>query len=246
MSLMSRRLLAGTVAPAIALVAAAVLTAPAARAQAQMIDKVITVIGEAKASVVPDIAMIQGGVTTQGKTAKEASAANAKEMTAVVDALKAAGIAERDIQTTRLSIYPQQDPNKAGKARIIGFQASNQVSVKLRDIDKISDALDRMITAGANEISGVSFAVSDSSKALDAARKEAVADARRKAEIYAQAADVRLGRAVLIQEGSTPVLFRPRMMAMRADAAAPAMAPPVSPGEETLRLSVSISFELMH
>jgi len=237
MSLMSRRLLAGSVA----LVAAAILTASVARAQAQMIDKVITVTGEATASVVPDLAMIRGGVTTQGKTAKEASDANAKEMTAVIDALKAAGIAERDIQTTRLSIYPQQDPNKAGKARIIGFQASNQVNVKLRDINKIADALDRMISAGANEISGVSFSVSDPSKALDAARKDAVADAKRKAEIYATAAGVGLGRAVVIQEEGTPALFQPKAMVMRA-----AAAPPVQPGEETLRISVTIGYELMH
>lgn len=237
MSLMSRRLLAGSVA----LVAAVALTAPAARAQAQMIDKVITVTGEANVSVAPDLAMIRGGVTTQGKTAKEASDANAKEMMAVIDALKAAGIAERDIQTTRLSIYPQQDPNKAGKARIIGFQASNQVNVKLRDINKIADALDRMISAGANEISGVSFSVSDPSKALDAARKEAVADARRKAEIYATAAGVGLGRAVVIQEEGTPALFQPKAMVMRASAA-----PPVQPGEETLRISVTIGYELMH
>jgi uncharacterized protein YggE len=206
-----------------------------------MIDKVITVTGEANVSVAPDLAMIRGGVTTQGKTAKEASDANAKEMTAVIDALKAAGIAERDIQTTRLSIYPQQDPNKTGKARIIGFQASNQVNVKLRDINKIADALDRMISAGANEISGVSFSVSDPSKALDAARKEAVADARRKAEIYATAAGVGLGRAVVIQEEGTPALFQPKAMVMRASAA-----PPVQPGEETLRISVTIGYELMH
>lgn len=237
MSFMSGRILTGSVA----LITAAMLTASAAQAQSQMVDKVITVTGEAVASVVPDIAMIRGGVTTQGKTAKEASDSNAKEMTAVIEALKAAGIAERDIQTTRLSIYPQQDPNKAGKARIIGFQASNQVNVRLRDINKIADALDRMINAGANEISGVSFSVSDPSKALDAARKDAVADAKRKADIYAQAAGVGLGRAVAIQEEGTPPLFQPRPMAMRA-----AAAPPVQPGEETLRISVTIAYELMH
>lgn len=237
MSFISNRFLAGSTA----LVVAAMLTASTAQAQTQMVDKVITVTGEATASVVPDVAMIRGGVTTQGKTAREASDSNAKDMTAVIDALKAAGIAERDIQTTRLSIYPQQDPNKAGKARIIGFQATNQVNVKLRDINKIADALDRMINAGANEISGVSFSVSDPSKALDAARKEAVADAKRKAEIYATAAGVGLGRAVVIQEEGTPALFQPRPMAMRA-----AAAPPVSPGEETLRISVTIGYELMH
>lgn len=156
-------------------------------------------------------------------------------------ALKEAGVEARDIQTARLSIYPQQDANKAGKARIIGFQATNHVNVRLRDMTKIATVLDHMITAGANEISGISFAVADEFAALDAARRQAVADARRKAEIYAQAAGVRLGRAVMIQEEGTPALFQPRAAPMRA-----AAAPPVSPGEETLRTSVTISFELMH
>jgi uncharacterized protein YggE len=214
-----------------------------AAAQVPNLDKVITVVGEGTASVAPDIAMIRGGVTTQGKTAREASEANSKDMQAVIAALKDAGVAERDIKTTRLSIYPQTDSSKSGKARIIGFQATNQVNVRLRDTTKIADALDQMIAAGANEISGISFSVADPSKALDQARKDAVADARRKAEIYAQAAGVRLGRAVQIQEGSAVVPFQ-RPMMMRADAQAASV--PVSPGEETLRVSVSISFELMH
>jgi len=221
----------------------AVAAFPAA-AQVPSLDKVITVVGEGTASVAPDSAMIRGGVTTQGKTAREASEANSKDMQAVIAALKDAGVAERDIKTTRLSIYPQMDSNKSGKARIIGFQATNQVTVRLRDTTRIADALDQMIAAGANEISGISFSVSDPSKALDQARKDAVGDARRKAEIYAQAAGVRLGRAVQIQEGSVAVPFQPRSMALRADAQAASV--PVSPGEETLRVNVSISFELMH
>lgn len=212
-------------------------------AQAQGVEKTITVIGEGTTSVAPDIASIRGGVTTQGKTAREASEANSKDMQAVIAALKEAGVAERDIQTTRLSIYPQMDPNKSGKARIVGFQATNQVNVRLHDLTKIAAALDQMIAAGANEISGISFSVADPSKALDTARKDAVVDARRKAEIYAQAAGVRLGRAVQIQEEGTAVPFQPRSMAMRA--AAPSSVP-VSPGEEMLRVNVSISFELMH
>jgi uncharacterized protein YggE len=219
------------------------ISAIPAAVQAQGVEKTITVIGEGTTSVVPDIALIRGGVTTQGKTAREASEANSKDMQAVIAALKEAGVAERDIQTTRLSIYPQMDPNKSGKARIVGFQATNQVNVRLHDLTKIAAALDQMIAAGANEISGISFSVTDPSKALDTARKDAVVDARRKAEIYAQAAGVRLGRAVQIQEEGTAVPFQPRSMAMRA--AAPSSVP-VSPGEEMLRVNVSISFELMH
>jgi uncharacterized protein YggE len=219
------------------------ISAIPAAVQAQGVEKTITVIGEGTTSVVPDIALIRGGVTTQGKTAREASDANSKDMQAVIAALKEAGVAERDIQTTRLSIYPQMDPNKSGKARIVGFQATNQVNVRLHDLTKIAAALDQMIAAGANEISGISFSVTDPSKALDTARKDAVVDARRKAEIYSQAAGVRLGRAVQIQEEGTAVPFQPRSMAMRA--AAPSSVP-VSPGEEMLRVNVSISFELMH
>jgi uncharacterized protein YggE len=219
------------------------ISAIPAAVQAQGVEKTITVIGEGTTSVVPDIALIRGGVTTQGKTAREASDANSKDMQAVIAALKEAGVAERDIQTTRLSIYPQMDPNKSGKARIVGFQATNQVNVRLHDLTKIAAALDQMIAAGANEISGISFSVTDPSKALDTARKDAVVDARRKAEIYAQAAGVRLGRAVQIQEEGTAAPFQPRSMAMRA--AAPSSVP-VSPGEEMLRVNVSISFELMH
>jgi uncharacterized protein len=205
-------------------------------------DKVITVTGEATASIAPDLAMVRGGVTTQGKTAQEASEANSKDMQAVIAALADAGIEHRDIQTARLSIFPQQDPSKTGKARLVGFQATNQVNVRIRDITKLPTILDRMIAGGANEISGVDFSVKDASKALDQARKEAVADAQRKAEIYAEAAGVRLGRAVLIQEeGTTTPIVRNAPM-MRATASAV----PIAAGEETLRAAVTISYELMH
>lgn len=226
--------------PGFCLVLALAVCSAAAQAQ-PVTDKFITVTGDATVSVAPDLAMVRGGVTTHGKTAQEASEANTRDMQAVIAALKEAGIEERDIQTTRLSIYPQQDANKSGQARIVGFQATNHVNVRLRDVTRVAAVLDRMISAGANEISGISFAVADESKVLDNARRQAVADARRKAEVYAQAAGVRLGRAVLIQEEGTPTLFQPRTATLRA-----AAAPPVSPGEETLRTSVTMSFELMH
>lgn len=132
-------------------------------------------------------------------------------------------------------------PARPAKAEITGFQATNQVTVKIRDIAKIGATLDRMVGAGATDVSGIEFSVTDSTQALDKARREAVADARRKAQIYAEAAEVRLGRAILIQEdgAATPGPLRASMMA-RADST------PVLPGEQTLRASVTISFELMH
>src|SRR5450830_1151549 len=119
-----------------------------------------------------------------------------------------------------MSLQPQYDPNKSGTARLLGFQVTNQLTVTIRDIGKLPAILDRGIGAGANEMSGIEFVVSEQSKLLDQARAEAIADARRKAEVYAQAAGVKVGHVVAItEEGSAPP---PRLMqAMRAGAAVP-------------------------
>jgi uncharacterized protein YggE len=208
-----------------------------ALAPAQAAEKLVTVTGEATVAVAPDTAMIRLGVSSQEKTAREASEANAKQMTAVFAAIKDTGVADRDIQTSRLSLQPQYDPNKSGTARLTGFQASNQVTVRIRDIDKLPTVLDRAITAGANEMSGIEFVVSEQSKLLDQARDDAIADARRKAELYAKAAGAKLGRVVSItEEGSAPP---PRpIQAMRAGAV------PIAPGEQTLKAIVTVSYEL--
>lgn len=205
---------------------------------AQATEKLVTVTGEATVAVAPDTAMIRLGVGTQEKTAREASEANARQMTAVIAAIKDTGVADRDIQTSRLSLQPQYDPNKNGTARLTGFQASNQVTVRIRDIDKLPTVLDRAITAGANEMSGIEFVVSEQSKLLDQARDDAIADTRRKADLYAKAAGAKLGRVVSItEEGSAPP---PRpIQALRAGAV------PIAPGEQTLRAIVTVSYELM-
>jgi len=215
-----------------ALFAAALALGPA-RAE----DKLVTVTGEATVAVAPDAAVIRIGVSSQDKTAREASEANAKQMTAVLAAIKDTGVADRDIQTSRLSLQPQYDPNKSGTARLTGFQVSNQVTVKIRDIDRLPTVLDRAIAAGANEMSGIEFVVSEQSKLLDRARDDAIADAHRRAELYAKAAGAKLGHVVAItEEGSTPP---PRpMQAMRAGAV------PIAPGEQTLRATVTVSYEL--
>lgn len=214
------------------LVVAGLLIAPVHAA-----EKLVTVTGEATIAVAPDIAMMRIGVISQDRTAREASDTNAKQMTAVLDAIKNAGVGDRDIQTSRLSLQPQYDPNKGGTARLTGFQASNQVTVRIRDIEKLPSILDRAISVGANEMSGIEFVVSEQSKLLDQARNDAIADARRKAELYAKAAGVKLGHVVSItEEGSAPP---PRpMQAMRAGAV------PIAPGEQTLRALVTVTYEL--
>jgi uncharacterized protein len=201
------------------------------------LERLVTVTGEATVAVAPDAAIIRIGVSSQDKTAREASDANAKQMTAVLAAIKSNNIAERDIQTSRLSLQPQYDPNKSGTARLTGFQATNQVTVRIRDIGNLAAILDSAISAGANEMSGIDFVVSEQSKLLDRARDDAIADAHRKAELYAKAAGSRLGHVVAISEEGSAAPPRP-MQALRAGAV------PISPGEQTLRAVVTVSYEL--
>jgi hypothetical protein len=213
----------------------ALLIAPAS---AQSETPAISVTGEATISVPPDQAQVEAGVTSNGKTAREASEANNVTMGQVLLALKAAGIDGKDIQTSRLSLQPQSAPNHSTNA-IVGYRASNQVTVRLRDVTKVASTIDLLVGAGANEIGGINFMVSQASKLLDDAREQAVADARRKAEIYAKAAGVTLGAPLSIaEEGAPAPVFRGKM------AVAPMAATPVAQGEQTLSVTVSVSWAI--
>jgi uncharacterized protein YggE len=220
---------------AAAIGAAALLAAPAL---AQSETPAISVTGEATISVPPDQAQVEAGVTSDGKTAHEASEANNVTMGKVLLALKAAGIDAKDIQTSRLSLQPQSAPNRSTNA-IVGYRASNQVTVRLRDVTKVASMIDLLVGAGANDIGGINFMVSQASKLLDDAREQAVADARRKAEIYAKAAGVTLGAPLSIaEEGAPAPVFRAKML---GGMAAPT---PVAQGEETLSVNVSVSWAI--
>jgi len=207
---------------------------------ARAAEHLVTVNGEASVSVAPDLVMIRIGVTSQAKNARAASEANAKEMTKVLTAIEQNGIAKKDIRTSRLSLQPQYDASKPGAARLTGFRVTNQVTIKIRDIGQLPSILDRAIASGANEMSGIEFVVSQRSTLLDRARGEAIADAHRKAELYANAAGAKLGRVIAITEGGTSTPPRPVMQALRAGGV------PVAPGERTLRASVTVSYELTH
>jgi uncharacterized protein len=222
---------------ALAVAAATWLAAPA---MAQVPPPAISVTGEATVSVPPDQAQIDGGVTSDAKTAREASDANNAAMGKVLLALKGAGIDEKDYQTSRLSLQPQYAPNRSGPSPVVGYRASNRVTVKLRDVAKVANIVDVLVGAGANELGGINFMVSQASKLLDDAREKAIADARRKAEIYAKAAGVALGEPLNISEegGSGPPVFRSKMAAPMAAGA------PVAQGEETLSVSVSVSWAI--
>jgi uncharacterized protein YggE len=222
---------------AAAITAGTLLAAPAL---AQVIPPaMISVTGEATVSAAPDLAQIDGGVTTEAKTAREASEANNAAMGRVLLALKGAGIEEKDFQTSRLSLQPQSAPNRPGPSAIVSYRASNRVTIRLRDVTKVANVIDTLVGAGANDIGGISFTVSQASKLLDEARERAIADARRKAEIYAKAADVTLGSPLSISEEGSPGPMPYRKMSAGMAASAP-----VAPGEETLQVNISVSWAI--
>jgi uncharacterized protein YggE len=201
----------------------------------------ISVTGEATVPVAPDLAQIDGGVTSEAKTAREASDANNAAMGKVLLALKGAGIDEKDFQTSRLSLQPQSAPNpsRPGPVAIVGYRASNRVTIRLHDVTKVANVIDTMVGAGANDIGGINFTVSNASKLLDDAREQAVADARRKAEIYAKATGVTLGAPLSISEEGAPAPITFRRMATGMAAAAP-----VAQGEETLHVTVGVAWTI--
>ena len=197
--------------------------------------------GEANVSVAPDQAQIDAGVTSDARTAREASEANNAAMAKVLLALKGAGIDEKDYQTSRLSLQPQFAPSKVAERApgIVSFRASNRVTVRIRDVSKVANVIDVLVGAGANDIGGINFTVTQASKLLDEAREKAIADARRKAEIYAKAAGVTLGEPLSISEEGAPVpMYRGKMAAPMAAGA------PVAQGEETLSVTVSVSWAI--
>jgi hypothetical protein len=203
----------------------------------------IVVIGEGSITAAPDYAEITGGVTTRGKTAKEAADANAKTMVAVTAALSSSGIEQKDIQTSRFSVQPvYASPQPGAEQKLTGFSVSNQVRAKIRQIEKVGDILDRLIESGATNVGSVEFLHSDTAKLLDQARESAIADARRKAELYAHAAGQNLGGVAWITEDSG---YAPPMPMMRA-VAAPGMAMPISAGEDTLHVRITVGFDLAH
>ncbi len=224
-------------AAAIALLAAPALAQTAAPETAP--PAMISVTGEATVTVAPDVAQIDGGVTSDAKTAREASDANNTAMGKVLLALKGAGIEANDFQTSRLSLQPQTAPNRSGPSAIVGYRASNRVTVRLRDVTKVAAVIDTLVAAGANDIGGINFMVSNASKLLDDARGQALADARRKAELYAKAAGVTLGTPLSISEEGAP-----GPMPFRKMAAGMAVSAPVAPGEETLAVTISVSWAI--
>ena len=195
-------------------------------------------------SRVPDVAIISAGVQTRSPTATGAIGENAARMERVRAALKAAGIADRDIQTSNISLNPEYRYQENQPPQLTGYTASNQVNVRFRDIRNTGRILDALVAQGANQINGPSLTIDKPEAALDEARANAIAVGRARAELYARALGMRVVRLLSVTEGGgygSP----PPVVMMRAERGAMGAADSkIDPGEQQLQVTVSMSFEL--
>ena len=229
-----KSLTAATLAFALALP----LSAPALAQEA--LAPMINVTGTGTVEAAPDIATLMIGVTTQADTAAAALAANSAALDAVLARLTEAGVAPGDMQTSNLSLNPNWTGYEVNAPVISSYIASNMLTITIRKLDTIGAVLDASVADGANTLNGLVFAVADPKPLLDEARKEAVADARAKAKLLAEAAGVKLGKIVSIAE--TTVQDMPLPMYKAELAAAPV---PVVGGEVGMSASISIFFEII-
>jgi uncharacterized protein YggE len=196
------------------------------------------------ASRVPDLAIISAGVVTRSSTATGAIADNAARMERVRAALKRAGIADRDIQTSSINLNPDYRYENNQPPVLTGYQASNTVSVKFRDIRNSGRILDALVAEGANQINGPSLTIDKPQAAYDEARVKAIAAGRARAELYARALGMRVTRLLSVSEGGG--YARPPMpMAERGDMVMAAAAKTqIEPGSQDLEVTLAMSFEL--
>lgn len=233
----------------LALAASFLAVLPAAAQEDPAFRPKISVTGEGEARVSPDMAVIQIAVVREAETAREALDANNEAMNAVVEELKASGIEPRDLQTSGLSINPQyvypNNNNGEQKPRITGYQVTNGLTIRVRDLSKVGEILDQSVSLGVNQGGNIVFTNDNPSAALNDARKSAVQDAISKAQTLAEAAGVSLGNVLEISEHMTPPPPRPLgMKMMRMEAAAADASVPVEAGENTYEVRVNVTFEL--
>ncbi len=228
----------------IAALAALMLAAPAL-AQTEPPPPTLAASGKGEVMVVPDIAVVSIGVVTRGPGASAALADNSAALATAIAAIRTAGVADKDIGTSGLSISPlYQPPDKREEGdqspAIVGYQVSNTVTVTIRDLAKSGALLDQVVQAGANRVNGIAFDIADRAQAEDKAITAAIAEAKRRGELMAEAAGVKLVRMTSVSAsvggGPVPVLAR-----MELKAAAPV---PVMPGEQSVTANASITWQI--
>jgi uncharacterized protein YggE len=232
------------------LLAAAALAVPAA-AQAQTAVQLQPISGTrldisatGEVTRVPDVAIISTGVVSRAPSATAAIQQNAARMERVRSALRRAGIADKDIQTSSINLNPEYHYDQNRPPRLTGYTASNQLSVRFRDIAETGKILDALVAEGANQISGPSLTIDKPEEALDEARMRAIANGRARADLYARALGMRVVRLLSVSESGGYPVPPPMPMYARAEAASMDAQTKIDPGEQKVQVGVSMSFEL--
>jgi len=228
-------------------IAAAALAQPATMPPHQPgPPETVSVTGTGRVTLVPDRFTFNVGVQTNAPTVDAAVNENNERVAKVIAALKAAGAKPEEIQTSGFSIYPQQDYQQGQPPRLLGYQVTNSITVRKKEVASASKLLQVAIGAGVNTASGINFEVSDPARGRDQGLKAAYDDARAKARLLAQAAERTLGRAINITEGAEatpqPRPMMGRVMAAKAEAVVTEV--PVESGSQELSFTVSVVFEL--
>jgi uncharacterized protein YggE len=222
-------------------------TAPAAAQQASITQSIagtrldITATGEV--TRVPDVAIISAGVVSRAATASAAMQDAANRMDRVLAALKRAGVESRDIQTSSVNLNPEYRYPENQSPQLVGYQASNTVTVRFRDIRNSGKILDALVSEGANQINGPSLTVDKPEAALDEARAKAVAEGRARAELYARSLGLHVARVVAVSESGGYAVPPPPPMPVMARAYESAQTK-IEPGEQKLQVTLTMTFEL--
>jgi len=204
----------------------------------------LDVVAVGEVTRVPDVARISAGVITQAQSATEAIRLNAARMNAVREALRRAGIADRDIQTSTISLQPEYRYAENQPPALTGYRAANEVGIRFRDIAQTGRILDALVAQGANQINGPMLEIDRPEAALDEARVAALANARARAELYARPLGMRVKRILSVSEAGVPSMPHPRPMAEMRGRAASADVAQIDPGEQRLSVMLTVSFEL--
>lgn len=236
-------LMGATALPALAQTAP---SPPEATMTSPIPDARVVVTGEGRADVAPDMAVMSMGVSTMAPTAAEALAANSTRVAEMLKVVKAAGIEDRDIQTSGLMLNPQFDYSKEGQPPVLtAYQAQNMVTLRLRDLAAMGGVLDAVVGAGATDFSGLTYALQDPKPAEDDARRDAVTQARARAELYAAALGMKLGPVRVLSEAAGMAPPQPMMMREAAAAYGKGGAVPLQGGELSVTATVTIEYTLL-
>jgi uncharacterized protein YggE len=219
------------------------LVPPSSAQDREPAPRTLALIGTGEVRTRPDIAIVTIGVTKRADTAGEALAQNNSTMAEILDHLKQSGIEPKDLQTSNFTVSPAYFYENQGQQppKIIGYDVSNQLVVTLRDLNRLGTLLDQVVSKGSNQIYGIGFSLAEPKPLEDEARRLAIADAMRKARLYAEGAGVSLGNIVNISEFVQPPPVPVYMKAERGDAAGSV---PIAAGEQLIAVQVNISWEI--